>query len=210
MHSSFRPPSVHAVLIDQSEHMALRMQSGRTKAEYVASQVNKSLLQLIIKCTRGNSVRDDFRVIAFGHIGDTPVQVLPVPGLIPLSTLQASVRRLQPLNVTFEGSAACAHTRVVRDPVWIEPVSSGPRATSPMVEALRRELTVWCAEHPQTFPPVVHHFTDRLEESAVNNHPLQELTEIGTDFGPVRFHTVEVGSDGPIFARRRSEAPSKP
>jgi hypothetical protein len=26
----------------------------------------------------------------------------------------------------------------------------------------------------------------------------------------VRFHTVEVGSDGPIFARRRPEAPSKP
>ncbi len=204
MQPSFRPPAVHAMLVDQSAAMAVPMDTGRTKAEYAAAEANRSLHRLIIRCTRGDGVRDDFRVIALGHEDGEPRQLLPVPGLISPSTLQQSVRHLAQRTVTFRGAVGEEVIREVQDPVWILPESAGPYPIEAMARKLRDVLAPWCAAHPDTYPPVIHHVTGSIDEADRATRALAVLADLGTDFGAVRCHTVEIGASGPLLARQRS------
>jgi len=61
-------PSAFLFIIDQSGSMDERMETEHTKARFVADVLNKTLYQLVIRCTRADGVRNyfDVGVIAYG------------------------------------------------------------------------------------------------------------------------------------------------
>ena len=61
-------PSAFLFIIDQSGSMDERMETEQTKAQFVADVLNKTLYQLVIRCTRADGVRNYFEVgvIAYG------------------------------------------------------------------------------------------------------------------------------------------------
>lgn len=61
-------PSAFLFIIDQSGSMDERMETEQTKAQFVADVLNKTLYQLVIRCTRADGVRNyfDMGVIAYG------------------------------------------------------------------------------------------------------------------------------------------------
>ena len=56
-------------MIDQSGSMNERMVGGESKADFVAKVINRTLTELVIRCTRADGVRDyfDIGIIAYGH-----------------------------------------------------------------------------------------------------------------------------------------------
>lgn len=60
-------------VIERSGSMEERMGGGRSKADFVADVLNKTLSTLVINCTKADSVRSyfDIGVIAYGGAGVT-------------------------------------------------------------------------------------------------------------------------------------------
>lgn len=86
-------PSAFLFVIDQSGSMDERMESEQTKAQFVADVLNRTLYQLVIRCTRADGVRNyfDVGVIAYGAtVGSGFTGALGGKLLHPLSEIEAN------------------------------------------------------------------------------------------------------------------------
>jgi len=55
-------PTAFLFVVDQSGSMAEKMSSGKSKAEFVADALNRTLVNLVTRCTKSEGVRDYFEV----------------------------------------------------------------------------------------------------------------------------------------------------
>ena len=64
-------PTAFLFLVDQSGSMMDKMSSGKTKAEFVSDVLNKTLMDLITRCSKSEGIRDyfDIGVLGYGHQG---------------------------------------------------------------------------------------------------------------------------------------------
>jgi len=64
-------PACILILIDQSTSMAIRLKNGRSKADFLADVVNKTIYTLITSSSKADGVRDYFYlgVIAYSSSG---------------------------------------------------------------------------------------------------------------------------------------------
>src|SRR5262245_54435677 len=92
-------PTCFLFLVDQSRSMSQPFggQPGRTKAEGVADALNRLLANLVIKCARGDGVRDYFHVGVVGYgaqVGPPGAGALSRP-LVPISAVANSPIRVE-------------------------------------------------------------------------------------------------------------------
>ena len=64
-------PTAFLFVVDQSGSMADKMSSGRSKAEFVADALNRTLVNLVTRCSKSEGVRDYFDVGVIGYSGTT-------------------------------------------------------------------------------------------------------------------------------------------
>lgn len=157
-------PTCFLFVIDQSGSMDERMDIGKTKAEFVADVLNKTLYQLVIRSTRQDGVRNyfDVGVIAYGGNGvGTGFRGALSSGIIhPLSAIEANVLRVDERSKKVSDGAGGLVEQSVKFPIWFEPVNSGG---TPMCEAMRKAAEVlveYCDSHPSSYPPTIIHVTD--------------------------------------------------
>lgn len=157
-------PTCFLFVIDQSASMDERMPSGRTKAEFVADVLNKTLVQIVTRCTRADGVYDyfDVGVVAYGGRGVAPGfgGALGSGYLHPLSAIEANPLRIEERRKKVDDGAGGLVEQTVKFPVWFDSVNYGG---TPMSEAMRKaaELLVgWCDSHEASYPPTVIHVTD--------------------------------------------------
>ena len=55
-------PTAFLFVVDQSGSMADKMSSGKSKAEFVSDALNRTLMNLVTRCTKSEGVRDYFEV----------------------------------------------------------------------------------------------------------------------------------------------------
>ena len=56
-------PTAFLFVVDQSGSMSDRMSIGKSKAEFVSDALNRTLMNLIGRCTKSEGVRDYFEVV---------------------------------------------------------------------------------------------------------------------------------------------------
>ena len=66
-------PTAYIFMVDQSFSMNYLMSNGATKAQFVADVINRTLRDLVIRCTREDGVRDYFDIAVIGY-GDGGVR----------------------------------------------------------------------------------------------------------------------------------------
>jgi hypothetical protein len=92
-------PACFLFVIDQSGSMDEKLEGGLTKSQFVADVLNKTLYQLVIRCTRSDGVRDyfDVGVIAYGGSGVASAFSGPLASqfLHPLSAIEANPLRVE-------------------------------------------------------------------------------------------------------------------
>src|SRR5277367_3254098 len=62
-------PTAFLFVVDQSASMDEKLESGQSKAEFVAVALNKTLYQLVIRCKRPDGVRNYFYIGVIGYGG---------------------------------------------------------------------------------------------------------------------------------------------
>lgn len=177
-------PTCFLFVIDESASMDERMEGGRTKAEFVADVLNKTLYDLIIRSTRHDGVRDFFEigVLAYsGAIVESGFEGSQV--LYPISAIEQCPLRIEERAKKVDDGAGGVVEQPVKFPVWFEPRAYGG---TPMRAAMHRtaELLVeWCNSHLASYPPTILHVTDGQSTDGDPKPEADSLKEIGTDDG---------------------------
>lgn len=70
-------PTCILFIIDQSGSMSDVMPSGRSKADFVADVLNKTIYTLVTNCTKADGVRSYFDIGVIGYGGQGLVRLTP-------------------------------------------------------------------------------------------------------------------------------------
>jgi hypothetical protein len=182
-------PTAILFIIDQSGSMSDRLSSERSKAQQVADVLNKTLFNLIARCTKADGVRDyfDIGVIAYGNNGayNGFGGTLSSNAIHQVSKIEASPVRVEDRKKKIDDGAGGLVETSAKFPIWFEPQANGG---TPMCEAMTKvaeELVMWCDTHPNSYPPTVLHITDGESTDGNPEEIVNQLKQITTNNGNV-------------------------
>lgn len=207
-------PTAFLFVVDQSGSMSDKMSSGKCKAEFVADALNRTLMNLVTRCTKAEGVRDYFEIGVLGYggneVGNGFSGSLGATVLNPISAIEQNPVRVEDRKRKMDDGAGGILETSVKFPVWFEPKASGG---TPMREALTRaaeELVVWCDAHPDCYPPTVLHVTDGESTDGDPEEIAAHLGQIRTNDGEVlilNIHVSSLGTDAIRFPAGESGLP---
>lgn len=209
-------PTAFLFVVDQSGSMSDKMSSGKSKAEFVADALNRTLMNLVTRCTKAEGVRDYFDVGVLGYggngVGNGFSGALGGSVLNPISAIEQSPLRVEDRKKKMDDGAGGIMETSVKFPVWFEPKASGG---TPMREGLTRaaeELVAWCDAHPDSYPPTILHVTDGESTDGDPEEIANHLKQIRTNDGEVlilNIHVSTLGADAIRFPASASGLPDE-
>lgn len=193
-------PSCFLFLIDQSGSMAEPIAGsaeGKRKCDSVADAINRLLHNLIIKCARGEGVRNFYDVGVIGYGSQvTPCFSGKLMGrdLVPISEIANFPARVEERTRQEDDGAGGVVTKKVKFPVWFEPTAKG---TTPMGQALslaHHILEGWVGRHPNSYPPIVINITDGEATDSGPGPQAETLCSLATNDGNILLFNCHISS----------------
>ncbi len=137
---------------------------GKSKAQFVADVLNKTLYQLAIRCSRAEGVRNYFEIGVLAY-GDNTVRSgfggeLSGSVIHPISAVADHPLRVEERIKTVDDGTGGFIKQSTKFPIWFEPVMSG---NTPMCAVFRQAAEIlvdWCDHHPDSYPPIMINVTD--------------------------------------------------
>ena len=194
-------PMAVLFVVDQSGSMSDTMlKTGHTKADQVATVINKMFAELITKAKKQDGVRDyyDVGVIGYGYKGVYNALQGELAGQIlnPISKIAANPLRVEErMNevVTATGD-------IVQVPesfsIWFDPVAGGGTPMSGALKLAAATIAPWCDAHQSSFPPVVIHITDGEYGDGDPSQIAEGIRSFTTSDGNVILCNLHISSDG--------------
>lgn len=192
-------PTAFLFLVDQSGSMSDRLSSGRTKSQFVADALNRTLMTLVTRCARAEGTRDYFDVGVIGYgasVGNAFTGSLGQEVLNPISRIEANPLRIEDRKRKVDDGTGGIIEQTVKFPVWFEAVAN---AGTPMRAALTKaaeDLVTWCDAHPGSYPPTILHITDGESTDGDPEELAQHLREVGTEDGSIILLNIHVSASG--------------
>jgi hypothetical protein len=183
-------PSAFVFLIDQSGSMVepIAGSENKRKCDSVADAINRLLHNLIIKCARGEGVRNFYEVCVIGY-GSTvaPAFSGPLAGrdLVPLSEVASSPARVEErIRKVDDGSGGLIEQKV-KFPVWFEPIAKGITPMGTALSLTSKVLKEWVVRHMASYPPIVINISDGEATDSGPVPQAEELCSLATEDGNV-------------------------
>ncbi len=172
--------------------------SERTKAQFVADVLNRTLANLIVRCRKSDGVRDYFNVGVLGYGGDSVTNgfhgVLSQTTLQPISVVEANPLRIEERKRKVDDGAGGLVEQLTKFPVWFEPKADGGTPMRAAIMAAAEALAGWCDAHPRSYPPTVLHVTDGDSTDGDPEELADTLRQFQTDDGNVLLLNLHVSS----------------
>jgi hypothetical protein len=208
-------PTCLIFLIDQSSSMAepFGAQPEKPKADGVADGINRLLQNLVLKCAKGDGIRDYFQVGVIGYGGRVAWALggkLAGQKLVPISVLANHPLKVEHRTRKVDDGAGGLVEQKFKFPVWFEPVAGG---RTPMCGALTEAATAieeFITGFPESFPPMVINISDGKATDGNPELPALKLKNLGTTDGKVLVFNAHLSSTParPIeFPSQESELP---
>jgi hypothetical protein len=158
-------PTCFIFLLDQSGSMADKFggEHAVRKADFVADAVNRTLHDLVIRCTKTEEVRNYYDIAVIGYGAKVqPVLSGALAGkiLTPISELADSPARVERRNKKIPDGAGGIVEQQIGFPIWVDPGAAGKTPMCQAFELVKSTLEEWLLEHKTGFPPIVLHLTD--------------------------------------------------
>ncbi|MCB0120681.1 MAG: VWA domain-containing protein [Caldilineaceae bacterium] len=196
---SRRNPTCFLFLVDQSASMNDRMPGDTTqsKADFVATAVNRILHELIIRCSKNMEIYRYFQVGVIGY-GATVGPALPGnftdQSLIWVDELYQNPLRIDEVTKKISDGAGGLVEVAVKFPVWFEPTANNG---TPMVQAFHLAESIlqeWLPTNPSAFPPIVINITDGESTDGDPSIIAERIKSLSTDDGNVLLLNLHVSS----------------
>lgn len=193
-------PTAFLFLVDQSGSMQDTMQNGKSKAQFVADVLNRTLATLITRCTKAEGTRNYFEVGVLGYSGSTAENGLAGPlssaVLHPISQIEANPLRVENRTKRVDDGAGGLVDQSIKFPVWFESKASGGTPMCTAITAAAEQLVAWCDSHPDSYPPTVLHVTDGESTDGDPESLATQLQQISTNDGNVLLFNLHVSTSG--------------
>ncbi|NPU11978.1 VWA domain-containing protein [Bradyrhizobium sp. 83002] len=191
-------PTCILFVIDQSGSMDEKMTTGKSKAEFVADVLNKTIYTLITNCTKSDGVRNyfDVGVIGYGGAGVGKGLGGALAGRLvhPITALESSPLRIEDRTRLEDDGAGGVLERKVKFPIWFDATASGG---TPMCAALTQaaeQLVAWCDSHPGNYPPTVLHVTDGASTDGDPESIASAIRQLSTNDGECLLFNIHVST----------------
>ncbi len=191
-------PTCILFVIDQSGSMDEKMATGKSKADFVADVLNKTIYTLVTNCTKADGVRNyfDVGVISYGGGGTGAGLGGSLAGTIihPITALATCPLRVEDRKRLEDDGAGGVLERRVKFPVWFDPSSSGG---TPMCAGLKEAATAlvsWCDAHPHSYPPTVLHVTDGASTDGDPEGVASAMRQVSTVDGECLLFNIHVST----------------
>jgi hypothetical protein len=197
-------PTAILMVMDQSTSMNQRLDSGQSKAAFLADVLNKTLYTIITNCSKADGIRDYFHVGVVAYNGEAHngfQGALGNDALHAISRLAEAPLRVETRSKKVAGFNGNLVEQSVRFPIWFEPRSQGRTSMCAGLTEAIDILNQWCAAHPSAFPPTVLHVTDG-HPSDGNPEPVADrLKSLATDDGGCLLFNlhIDVGGGEPLI-----------
>ena len=193
-------PTAILFVIDQSTSMRDRLQSEKSKSEFLADVLNKTLYTLITTCSKADGIRDYF------HVG-----VIAYSGLDARNGFQGGLADAEmhtisriadaPLRIeTRMKKVAGPNDNIVEEPtkfpIWFEPQSRGKTSMCAGLRAAYGLMRSWCSQHQASFPPTILHVTDGHPTDGNPEPAADEIKSLATEDGPCLLFNLHVDVGG--------------
>lgn len=181
-------PTLIVFLLDRSGSMGEAYAHGLSKAQFLAQTVDRTLLELAVRCNKADGTRDYFHIACIGY-NDEKVRTAFSPPLnaadyAPISRIAASPLHLEPGK---DGSST---------PAWIGPVSDGGTPMKAAFEEACRFVATWCDAHPKSYPPTIINVSDGQSTDGDPSHAAGILRRLHTEDGECLVYNLHVRSGG--------------
>lgn len=207
-------PTAFLFVVDQSGSMSDKMSSGKTKAEFVADALNRTLMDLVTRCTKSEGVRDYFDIGVIGYSGNGVSNglsgALGSQILHAISAFEQNPSRIEDRKRKVDDGAGGIVETTIKFPIWFDPIATGG---TPMRDALTRaaeELVAWCDAHPDSYPPTILHVTDGESTDGDPEELARHVRQIRTNDGEVllfNLHASTLGHNPISFPSAESGLP---
>ncbi len=193
-------PTAILFLIDQSGSMSDLLSSGRSKAQQVADVLNRTLANLIIRCTKSEGTRNyfDIGVIGYGANGTYNGFQGKLGNVImhPISAIESSPLKIEERKKRVDDGAGGIVEQSIKFPVWFEAHTNGGTPMCQAITTVAEELVSWCDLHPDCYPPTVLHITDGESTDGSPEELASQLRQIQTNDGQTLFFNLHISSSG--------------
>lgn len=195
-------PTCFVFVLDQSGSMGDVFGGGEArirKADFLADVANRTLHDLVIRCTKAEEIRDYFEVAIIGYgsgpgVSSAFVGQLAGRDFAKVSEVGDYPARLEDRTKKVPDGAGGLAEQTVRFPIWIYLRAENG---TPMCAALKRTYALvsdWLREHPHCYPPVVLHITDGESTDGDPTGDGQAITKLGSSDGNVLLFNCHLSS----------------
>lgn len=196
-------PTCFIFVLDQSGSMADAFGGDggvQRKSDFLADVVNRTIYDLVLRCTKPEEVRNYYNVSILGYgsgVGVAFGGALSGREMVSMQELADNPIRVETRTKKVPDGAGGLVEQQVKFPVWVEPYASGG---TPMVAALNQVqqiLEKWYADpqHKSCFPPTVLHITDGGSTDGDPTEIGRKVMSMAGSDGQVLFYNCHITSD---------------
>ncbi len=201
-------PTAFFFLIDQSGSMddPWGVDSGKRKCDAVSDAINRLLSTLVLRCAKGEDVRDYFQIGVVGYGGAIRSGFsgrLANRQFVPISEVADNPLRVEQRVRKMDDGSGGLVDAAVRFPVWFEPYANGNTPMTAAIEEARRAVQSWCDLYPLSYPPAIINISDGEPTDGSPIAASDSLKQVGTNDGKSLFFNIHISGS----AKRPIEFP---
>ena len=186
-------------LIDQSSSMAepFGAQPEKPKAAGVSDGINRLLQNLVLKCAKGDGIRDYFHIGVVGYGGRVAWALggnLAGQKLVPISALANNPLKVEQRTRKVDDGSGGLVEQQFKFPVWFESVAGGRTPMCGAITEANQAITEFIGRFPDCFPPLVINISDGKATDGNPELPAFKLRELATSDGNVLVFNAHVSA----------------
>src|SRR5262245_12758666 len=193
-------PTCFLFVIDQSGSMDEMTEAGRSKADFVADVLNKTLYTFVTSCSKADGVRNyfDVGVVAYGgsEVASGFGGALSGGILHPINAISEHTLRVEERQKKVDDGAGGIVQLKTKFPVWFDPKSAGGTPMRAALSQTRTAVADWCEAHRGSYPPTILHVTDGQSTDGTPEEVADALRQISTKDGQALLFNLHVTAGG--------------